>query len=780
MNQIQGPARQIIAARDAQTLAEQLDIDEISQVSGRGQTLLGAGAVILNNGNARPMYFQGRFLTAEDLTRDQNYFILRQAALGRAGGSGIVAGLEVSADPGATQIIISPGHGVTPSGELVLVEEQATISLVNLPRLQNLRANFGDFRKPQAIARNLTGRFIVALSPVEYSANLIAAYPAGINQEPAAHDGDIVEATAVTLIPFPDSGAQPDPALRRAQIARRIFLENGQLSLPPNSLPLAVLSLNFGAVEWVDPYLVRREVGASHGDILGLGFAPRATREAHLLQYDRHLEYVLEQREASGRGLRFNASEHFQVLPPAGRMPAAAINPADFTQVFFPPEVDVELSFIPEDEIRLLIEESLLLPPIDLTLSGEELESTSVMVLLPVPRAQVRRLSAELQGVLSQALHPAAPNQVAKRRPIETLRTLRFSLPPILAVPDIQEAANNAWRSALAQNSLVWFARRRNLSYKSGVVSVVATVAMEAARLDMLVENNLNKLGLIDRFSSLRAGAGSSAVTDFTTLLGSRKVLDSPALTEAALSSLEKAAVANPDNAPPVQRAETLKLIETFSAPEFGKGLIRMEKTSPEFTDPAVIKSLIDSGTLASVDKLGVTVQDEARLKTIGEQVVTLAKDSAASEDAKVIKFETLKAVGDLTNILASAEASSSAAIKEAALTHLENASRFGETATADLGSAAAAVKILADPEVSAGLSRIQNAATELNDPALVKTIADPTVLPQLARVGAVITDEVQLKAITNEVAAIARSDDPKKNARIASLLNTHLKAGPR
>ena len=36
----------------------------------------------------RPRWFDGRFLAASDLQGEQNYFLTRQADLGRAGGSG--------------------------------------------------------------------------------------------------------------------------------------------------------------------------------------------------------------------------------------------------------------------------------------------------------------------------------------------------------------------------------------------------------------------------------------------------------------------------------------------------------------------------------------------------------------------------------------------------------------------------------------------------------------------------------------------------------------------
>src|SRR2546425_1268243 len=144
--------------------------------------------------------------------------------------------------------------------------------------------------------------------------------------------------------------------VRSARVARENFVSGGHRGLPTEALPVAMIALDRGVVQWIDDFLVRREVGSQHGDVLGLGFAPRAVREAFLLQYDHHLADVLQQRDRAGRGRRFAASEHFLALPPAGRTPAAAINPLDFTQAFFPPSVDVELSIVPQDELTSLLE----------------------------------------------------------------------------------------------------------------------------------------------------------------------------------------------------------------------------------------------------------------------------------------------------------------------------------------------------------------------------------------------------------------------------------------
>src|SRR5271163_2410531 len=58
-------------------------------------TYQGNGSVVLDSQLARPLWFDGRFLAASDLEREQNYFLQRQANLGRAGGFGVMHGLLV-------------------------------------------------------------------------------------------------------------------------------------------------------------------------------------------------------------------------------------------------------------------------------------------------------------------------------------------------------------------------------------------------------------------------------------------------------------------------------------------------------------------------------------------------------------------------------------------------------------------------------------------------------------------------------------------------------------
>jgi hypothetical protein len=432
-------------------------------------------SVVLDERRTRPLYFDGRFLAARDLVREQQYFLTRQADLGRAGGTGVVHGLLVERHESSTRLVVHPGHGVTATGELVVVPDRLEVDLADLPQIQRLDLSFGLIEIPREPARNRTGLFILALRPVEFSANPIATYPTTLDGQRSLHDGDIVEGVVVTLIPYPDEGAGSYEE-RRSKVAYDVFVRAGVKGLSAPVLPLAMVAVSGGYVQWVDPFLVRREVGADHGDVLGLGFAPRALREAHLLQYDHHLREVMQLRGSLGQD--FAAADYFRALPPAGRFPRATVNTTEFTQVFFPPTVEVDLSIVPEDELPALLEESLLLPPIDLTRSAEELDSTSVLVLIPVPRAQLATLSYEL-GSAERTLAPAAPWSMARANPLQTLQSL--SLPPTLLPASRQGVQTQArWAALLGGADMLWFVRRRNLHVRADVLGQAAASLADA------------------------------------------------------------------------------------------------------------------------------------------------------------------------------------------------------------------------------------------------------------------------------------------------------------
>ena len=630
-NPTAGPAREKLSARarfDQQELQQARDRLTREEFEGLQRT----GTLVIDDRRHRPLYFDGRFLAARDLTSEQNYFLVRQSDLGRAGGSGIVNGLLVEMGPSDTQLRIAAGHGVTPSGELVVLSNSLLIRLSDIAEIQRLDAAFGLIRIPRESARNRSGLFVVALRPVEFSANPIASYPTSITGPRTVEDGEIIEGVAVTLIPYPDDGSGDDLDLRRARVARRIFVEGSTRGVPAGALPLAMIALDRGHLRWVDSFMVRREVGAEHGDILGLGFAPRALREAHLLQYEHHLTEVLEQRRVGGGVMRFPASEHFQALPPAGRMPAAAIDPRDFTQIFFPPEVDVDISIIPSDEIAALIEESLLLPPIDLTLEGDELDSTSVLVLLPVARHLIRSIKAALSvtggpNPLIRPLRTAVPGLVASRKPLESLiRLPRLPIP----LPTPERIIDDTWRAQLNGVATVWYVRRRNLNYKSEVAGVsIQPVADEVPVEDRLADN-LRDGGLLTRFGRVKARAGTEADFEMTRMLASPKFTGSKLLMTAAVTELETAPPAAKVGAPSkgskkLDRLGVLMIDARFGDPNLGRGIDDLEVANPGISEERVLKNLAATKLVPEIDEIARKLPPE-EVQVFAETIVDQAR----------------------------------------------------------------------------------------------------------------------------------------------------------
>ena len=359
----------------------------------------------------------------------------------------------------AQSLAISPGHGVTPAGELVLLPRQVVVSLANIPVAEQLSARFGLSRLPQPPMRSRTGLFVLGLRPVEFTANPIGAYPTSITGQRTVEDGDVVEGTAIILVPWRDDGAADALEARRGRAAHDIFVGGSERGVSASVLPLAMVALQNNTVVWIDEPMVRRELGADRADLPGLGFSPRALRLAYFLQHQTHLADVV--RLAGSRA--FPAASRFSALPSAGRLPPGVINVADFTQSYFPAEVDADFSIIPEDELPALLEDALALPPIDLTLPGEALDSTAVAILAPVPRNEWRAVSTRLTTRV-RPLRPAALNLVAQRKPLESLLRLR-PLVPVIPLPDPADPSDAEWQR-LARLPNLWFVRRRQLAYR--------------------------------------------------------------------------------------------------------------------------------------------------------------------------------------------------------------------------------------------------------------------------------------------------------------------------
>ncbi|MFL5496204.1 MAG: hypothetical protein ACJ8DC_17600 [Gemmatimonadales bacterium] len=609
-----------------------------------------AGAVILDQRRRRPRYFDGRFLVAQDLISEQNYFLARQADLGRAGGFGVIHGMGIT-QTGARTIRIAAGHGVTPSGDLVVLSRDVEVDLADLATSQQLSAAFGLLQRIHEPGGTRSGLYVLAIRSVEFSAHPIASYPTTLDGERRIEDGDLIEGAAITLIPYGDRAGPDELDLRRSAVAREIFVQADVQGLPSSALPVALLALDRGVIRWADAYLVRREVGAEHGDILGMGFAPRALREAHLLQYNQQLDEVIAQRQAGNRSPTFAASDHFLALPAAGRMPVSAINPKEFTQSYFPPEMEVELSAVPDDELAALIEDSLLLPPIDLVGERDNLDATAVLVLIPVPRPKIRALRAAVPDLV-RPLKAAAPGLIARRLPVEALLLLR---PTLALTPPVGQAelADAEWQNALAKAPTLWYMRRRTLNFRAEATGSALRIHTNEVADEQELVSALKSRGLLRRFQSLKSVASAEADAELVSLLSSPKFALSRTLIEGALeemreahrSIVEAAPPTDPEVRPLLDSGTVLKVAQRYSDPEFGSGMVRLEAATPELKDnDKFVKTVSRAALVPQLDLIGRRLPD-SELPAFAAEVLAHGLAGRTEPLAKLINVKLAEIV---------------------------------------------------------------------------------------------------------------------------------------
>lgn len=518
--------------------------------------------LVLDGLRRRPRYFDGKFLTGADLTRDQDYVRQRQADMARAGGAGVITGLQVderAVDRGET-LLIEPGIGLTGSGDLVMLTRRRQLPLLDLPTSRQLDAALGLADEPRIPLGRRSGLYILALRPVEFTANPIAAYPRSITGRRTVEDGDIIEASAITLIPYPDLAGASDLEDARRSVARAIFAGSGR-AMPQDALPLAMLAVDRGTVRWIDTAMVRRETGLDSGLHVGVSKRSRALAEAFLAQHANHLADVLEEAGARGIGTSFPASTFFALLPPAGQIPVTAIRADDFgfIQSYFPPAVRADLAFVPADEIPTLVEESLTLPPIDLSARAEELEGTGVTICVPVDRTRFRRIRATLDGDRLPLGEVATAVTGSGFGLVSDMLERRSRIAAMSGGSATSDEVGGmrllAWKAALAEAisalptgpggvPLVWYVRRRSIALQPQVEQAAVRLSGDDVTLNAMVNESIDRLKLSKRLARINGEATPQAAARLMNLLSRPGVAASDILTASVIADVEKVVAA--------------------------------------------------------------------------------------------------------------------------------------------------------------------------------------------------------------------------------------------
>ncbi|MEM7051208.1 MAG: hypothetical protein AAF604_16180 [Acidobacteriota bacterium] len=334
-------------------------------------------SAILDGGLRHPHFFEGRILTATDLSVEREAHRARQRRLGRALGSGIVSGLEVTIrdrGAGGTVPVLGITAGLALAADGDSLELAADIDLCLARELEHEPPPDSPFHacappstKPVAVGE---GVYLLLLGPAAGFRE--RAVMSGLG-DPKAGAGCgsrwALEGVSFRLLPYDPLAEELLPATHRDQLAdlltdaatpaRRSRLRNHLAHLflasaaqaavaddplaalagetPTNPIaglrqrgeiadcevPVALVHWTLSGLHFADPWAVRRRPVPSlqHAAAPMLsGDAFRADAEARVLQFQQHLAELLDEAAAP---TSLVAREHFRFLPAAGLLPVA-------------------------------------------------------------------------------------------------------------------------------------------------------------------------------------------------------------------------------------------------------------------------------------------------------------------------------------------------------------------------------------------------------------------------------------------------------------------------
>ncbi len=392
----------------------------------------------------RTHYFDGRLLTAEDLTRDQLYLDQRLREVGRVLGSGVMAGLELSYDRYSGLLTLQPGQALTPAGRVLELGSRLSINLGD--RALIARLNDGAHR------RFNRGLYAVVLRYAEVGTDIAEVFPRDLGARRGFQYALVTESVQMGLVPLPLPLPQQSPLQIRCRLLREFFGgEQFAGIIPEDAVPLGVLAVQNDSPQWLDAELLRRPLRGE----------PRAgDLQADLCrQYENILADILTARRSGGLSGDFQATDYFSLLPPAGLLPKDAVDPVNGRQGYFPENYQVAIAPIRQSDVALIRAESLGLPAIDLV-AGEPVD---VVVLVPLNNLDYGHYAARLE----RRLDPAS-------RRLPQLDLLKLRLHPVRPVHDL-DTDRAAWTDIWARlgDNQPFYVRRPTRAAETGISSIV-------------------------------------------------------------------------------------------------------------------------------------------------------------------------------------------------------------------------------------------------------------------------------------------------------------------
>jgi hypothetical protein len=353
-------------------------------------------------------FFNGRLLSGEDLSKEQNSNLEGRRRLGRAIGEGVAQGLEVSISKGVNTretpyVLVEAGLAINRQGQTLWLESPTKVKLgrpVNAETGVVTEAAFDDCQPLQpGVYVAKAGLYLLTIAPARKNEGRAAV--SGLDNIIArCNTHHAVEGVQFRLIQlgFNEEELKDTDHLRN-QVAYRCFGIDDTapaISFPVDPLgatsprqtllddlrprlltdcdvPLAIINwTTLEGIKFVDMWSVRRRVFSPSAEgrwDAVLGERRRSEGEAMFLQFQEHLESLNQPELNPGLVV---ATAQFERLPPIGVIPITTESSAqgfDYRK-FFQDQTYREPVFIEGARFERLVRESVSYPPLDLG-SGE-------------------------------------------------------------------------------------------------------------------------------------------------------------------------------------------------------------------------------------------------------------------------------------------------------------------------------------------------------------------------------------------------------------------------
>lgn len=353
---------------------------------------------ILDQGIRSVNFFNGRLLSAEDLSREQEASRESRRQLGLAIGDGVAYGFEVSRAAGSgtkAVVTIQPGLAINRNGDALQLSVPVDLSLVR-PQEGTAEGDGAAFSTCTPFQSGVyvtgSGVYLLTVSPAQGREG--RATVSGLqNSAAGCNTKYMIEGVQFRLTQLDFSAAELSDSLRlRNLVALRCFgiaetltalidpfgppvNEYGLLDeLRPDRLtdcavPLAVIYWTAdGGLGFIDLWSVRRKPAQSRpiSDWPSLVSDRRLSEaEAMLLQFE---DYIQDLRVSEADPTSLVANRRFGFLPPAGMLPLSTrATPGGFNPVvFFGDRASSKVAILEGEALRALLRESLHHEPIAL------------------------------------------------------------------------------------------------------------------------------------------------------------------------------------------------------------------------------------------------------------------------------------------------------------------------------------------------------------------------------------------------------------------------------